>query len=80
MTICFVTLQSITDLWALVKCLSGMPVSMVGETSKARVTPRVQNAVVKQARGYLEKSLVLPRFLANNNTMSEGLLMEFSDL
>lgn len=47
--------QSITDLWALVKCLSEVPVSMVGETSKARVTPRVQNAVVKQARSYLEK-------------------------
>ncbi|XP_045581797.1 nuclear pore complex protein Nup93 isoform X1 [Procambarus clarkii] len=48
--------QGISDLWALVQCLSEVPVSVGGDAAQARASPRVQAALVKQARGHLEKS------------------------
>ncbi|XP_042209657.1 nuclear pore complex protein Nup93-like [Homarus americanus] len=48
--------QGILDLWALVKCLSEVPVSVGGDAAQARGSPRVQAALVKQARGHLENS------------------------
>lgn len=48
--------QVITDLWALVQCLSEVPVSIGGDAAQARASPRVQAALVKQARSHLEKS------------------------
>lgn len=48
--------QVISDLWALVQCLSEVPVSVGGDAAQARASPRVQAALVKQARSHLEKS------------------------
>ncbi|XP_042864457.1 nuclear pore complex protein Nup93-like [Penaeus japonicus] len=48
-------LQGINDLWELVQCLSEVPVSMGGDAAQARASPRVQAALVRQARGHLEK-------------------------
>nr|XP_053627918.1 LOW QUALITY PROTEIN: nuclear pore complex protein Nup93-like [Cherax quadricarinatus] len=48
--------QGISDLWALVQCLTEVPVSVGGDAAQARASPRVQAALVKQARGHLEKS------------------------
>lgn len=48
-------LQGINDLWDLVQCLSEVPVSMGGDAVQARASTRVQAALVRQARGHLEK-------------------------
>lgn len=48
--------QGIIDLWALVQCLTEVPVSVGGDAAQARASPRVQAALVRQARGFLEKS------------------------
>ncbi|XP_066973938.1 nuclear pore complex protein Nup93-like [Macrobrachium rosenbergii] len=48
--------QGITDLWALVQCLTEVPVSIGGDAAQARASPKVQAALVRQARGFLEKS------------------------
>lgn len=57
----FYHIQGINDLWELVQCLSEVPVSMGGDAAQARASPRVQAALVRQARGHLEKWLVLAR-------------------
>ncbi|KAK7086045.1 Nucleoporin nup93 [Halocaridina rubra] len=48
--------QGISDLWSLVHCITEVPISVGGDAAQARTTSRVQAALVKQARGYLEKS------------------------
>jgi len=50
--------QSVADLWTLVQCLSEMPVSVGGDAAEARASPRVQTALVRQARSHLEQSYV----------------------
>ena len=48
--------KSIKDLWALVRCITEVPVSLSSDVVKARSDPSVQAALVKQARHHLEKS------------------------
>ncbi|KAK3874045.1 hypothetical protein Pcinc_020989 [Petrolisthes cinctipes] len=48
--------QSVSDIWALVGCLSEVPVSVGGDAAQARAASRVQAALVTQARTYLQKS------------------------
>lgn len=49
------SLQKVIDLWEMVKCMANIPPRLVGDILEARTTPVIQNALISQAKKYLEE-------------------------